>query len=120
MALPFAPAALRRNCCSHTTRHETASERFGFDAVDSRRTENAMTIKELEFRVQQLERVVERLQSRLVHQVGVNPKGRWWRDAAGRFADDPIFDEIVRLGRQYRESLRPERRKSPKQLGKKK
>jgi hypothetical protein len=35
----------------------------------------------------------------------------WWRDDAGRFADDPVFDEIVRLGRQYRESLHPDRRK---------
>jgi hypothetical protein len=30
---------------------------------------------------------------------------------AGRFANDPIFDEMVRLGREYRESLRPGRGK---------
>jgi hypothetical protein len=32
----------------------------------------------------------------------------WWERIAGRFENDPVFDEIVRLGRQYRESLRPE------------
>jgi hypothetical protein len=27
---------------------------------------------------------------------------RWWHDAAGRFENDPVFDEIVRLGRETR------------------
>jgi hypothetical protein len=39
------------------------------------------------------------------------PTGKWWVDHAGRFANDPVFDEIVRLGREYRESLRPKQRK---------
>jgi hypothetical protein len=28
---------------------------------------------------------------------------RWWHDHAGRFENDPAFDEIVRLGRQQRD-----------------
>ena len=40
----------------------------------------------------------------------------WWRQIAGRFANDPVYDEAMRLGRQYRESLRPKskRRKNVK------
>jgi hypothetical protein len=32
-----------------------------------------------------------------------------WRNVAGAFADDPGFAEAMRLGQQYRESLRPKR-----------
>lgn len=32
---------------------------------------------------------------------------RWYAEIAGSFRDDPVFDEIVRLGREYRQSLRP-------------
>jgi len=28
----------------------------------------------------------------------------WWDTIAGSFADDPNFDEVVRLGREWRES----------------
>ncbi len=31
----------------------------------------------------------------------------WWRKIAGRFKDNPEFDEAMRLGREYRQSLRP-------------
>jgi hypothetical protein len=30
----------------------------------------------------------------------------WWHDHAGRFENDPVFDEIVRLGREARKSQR--------------
>lgn len=33
----------------------------------------------------------------------------WYIEGAGRFADDPVFDEIMRLGREYRQSLHPGR-----------
>ncbi len=32
----------------------------------------------------------------------------WYLKHAGRFSDDPEFQEIVRLGREIRESDRPE------------
>jgi hypothetical protein len=31
----------------------------------------------------------------------------WWREIAGSFADDPAFEEAMRLGREWRESFRP-------------
>ncbi len=32
----------------------------------------------------------------------------WWERIVGTFKDDSEYDEAMRLGREYRESLRPE------------
>lgn len=71
-----------------------------------------MTQQEMEKRLTALEEAVSQLQrqgngEQIVH-------SRWWATAAGRFANDPVFDEIVRLGREHRESLRPGTRKGRK------
>lgn len=58
----------------------------------------------LEQRVAQLELDVSQLKVQSVDR----SKEPWWGRIAGRFENDPIFDEIVRLGKEYRESLRPE------------
>jgi hypothetical protein len=63
----------------------------------------------LEKRLQAVEEAVRRLQDQLGAEA--DPRRAWWRDHVGRFKNDPEFDEIVRLGRQYRESLRPKRKK---------
>ncbi|MBE8966097.1 hypothetical protein IQ277_07490 [Nostocales cyanobacterium LEGE 12452] len=31
----------------------------------------------------------------------------WWEQIAGKFADNSAYDEAMRLGREYRDSLRP-------------
>ena len=41
------------------------------------------------------------------------PQRPWWREGAGRFANDPVFDEIVQLGREYRESQHPDHHVRP-------
>ena len=65
-----------------------------------------MSTKELENRVAVLERKLAEVQSHLQSLAGKeghpNPHGPWWKTTAGRFKDDPVFDEIVRLGREYR------------------
>lgn len=74
-----------------------------------------MTLKELESRLVSLEAAVKELQQQLQTRNGVTPPSdaaapqqrHWWRDDAGRFADDPVFEEMVRLGQAYRDSLRP-------------
>jgi hypothetical protein len=43
----------------------------------------------------------------------------WWRATAGSFADDPIYEEAMRLGREYRESLRPKASKKSNSVAKK-
>lgn len=36
-------------------------------------------------------------------------KGAWWQEMFGSFADSEGFDEAVRLGQEYRDSLRPKK-----------
>jgi hypothetical protein len=38
----------------------------------------------------------------------------WWEKITGTFADDPIYAEAMRLGLEYRESLRPKASKREK------
>jgi hypothetical protein len=59
-------------------------------------------IQQLLDRVEKLERDVVALKANSTRDLP------WWERVAGRFENDPTFDEIVRLGREYRESLRPE------------
>ena len=58
----------------------------------------------LQERVRQLELDVSFLKS----QAADRESQPWWERIAGRFENDPVFDEIVRLGREYREAQRPE------------
>jgi hypothetical protein len=55
----------------------------------------------LEKRVEALERELKSLKS------AIQKKSRepWLESLAGTFEDDPIFDEIVKAGRKYRQSL---------------
>ena len=55
-------------------------------------------LSELEARVEQLAREKRTVASEATP---------WWRRVAGRFKDNPEFDEAMRLGREYRQSLRP-------------
>ena len=61
-----------------------------------------MTLVQIEKRVKALEQTV---QGFALAQRPVSRK--WYRTRAGRFADDPVFKEIVKLGRAHRRSLRP-------------
>jgi len=77
-----------------------------------------MTLKELEARVAALEKTVQELQADL----GKSPNGQqpWWISDAGRFANDPVFDEIVRLGKKWRDSQVPDYMKKKKKKAAKK
>jgi len=61
-----------------------------------------MTLVQIERRVKALEQRVARLAKS-----GSKVNRAWYRTHAGRFASDPVFDEIVRLGRAYRKSQKP-------------
>jgi hypothetical protein len=67
---------------------------------------NTMKLKD---RVAFLEAEVARLKERIEG----NSKS-WTDEIAGAFANDPAFEEAMRLGREYRESLRPKLRKAKK------
>ena len=73
-------------------------------------TEIERRLAELEssFR-ERLARLEERV-SQLSEQVAaatVPPETAWWKGIVGVFQDDPEFEAAMRLGRAYRESLRP-------------
>jgi hypothetical protein len=78
-----------------------------------------MTLKELEARLASLEAAIAELRQRSLKQVAPTSAQAWLADA-GVFRDDPEFWEAVRIGREYRESLRPGRKRSAKQASGKK
>jgi hypothetical protein len=63
-----------------------------------------MTSARLEQRVAALEAAVAKLQSKLEER---EPSKPWWEQIAGTIEDDPIYERAMRLGQQYRQSLRP-------------
>ena len=63
----------------------------------SSRSELAQRVTDLEAAVSNLKRQVDEL-------AAVQP---WWEQIVGTFEDDPIYDEAMKLGRHYRQSLRP-------------
>jgi len=70
-----------------------------------------MTLAQLEKRVAKLEREIGALSLQREILNGRTRTGKWYVDHAGMFRGDPVYAEIVRRGRAYRESLRPKRGK---------
>ncbi len=64
--------------------------------------------------LEQLEKRVERLEKLISDQTLPVPRrsAKWWLDNAGAFTSDPGYDQIVRFGRKYRQSLKPKPRKA--------
>jgi hypothetical protein len=60
--------------------------------------------EKLEERVAHLETEVARLKNKVEKDLSSKP---WWEQIAGTFADNSAYDEAMRLGREYRDSLRP-------------
>jgi hypothetical protein len=57
---------------------------------------------EIETRLATLETELKQLKA----DIRADVKKPWWENIVGKFADDPIYDEAMQLGREYRESLR--------------
>lgn len=66
-----------------------------------------MTLSALEKRIAALEEELAALR-RKVEAAGTSIP--WWERIAGTFAHDPVYEEAMKLGRKYRESLRPSKR----------
>jgi hypothetical protein len=60
--------------------------------------------EQLEERVAHLEAEVARLKNKVENDSSFSP---WWEKVAGTFSDNPVYDEAMQLGREYRNSLRP-------------
>ncbi len=64
-----------------------------------------MASETIEARLSALEREIGQIKRLLRSRSG--PAEPWWERIAGVFEDDPVFEQAMQLGRQYRESLRP-------------
>jgi hypothetical protein len=62
-----------------------------------------MSNTEIEKRLADLEAEVALLKSKL-EKNGSKDETPWWKQRIGMFADNPAYDEAMRLGREYRES----------------
>jgi hypothetical protein len=62
------------------------------------------TVTKLEQRVTVLERELRKMRSEwnAFRKASQQP---WWKRLAGRFKNDPLFDEIIAAGNAYRRSL---------------
>ena len=63
----------------------------------------AMSSTEIENRTAVLEAEVASLKSKVEKKNG-NNEISWWKQRIGMFADNPDYDEAMRLGQEYRES----------------
>ena len=71
----------------------------------AREEKSHMAVQEVEVRVTALEAEVTELRQKL--EAVASPPGPWWQEIYGTFANDPLYEEAMRLGREYRESLGP-------------
>ena len=65
-----------------------------------------MATVSLEERVAALEVAVARLSCERL--TAAEAKQPWWAEIWGTFKNDPHYEEAMRLGHEYRESLRPQ------------
>ncbi len=63
-----------------------------------------MATSELELRVSALEKELAKLKDKLVKDGTLELP--WWEQISGTFANDPDFEEAMRIGREYRKNLR--------------
>ena len=63
-----------------------------------------MSNTELETRIKTLESEIAVLKEKF--KKIEKSESPWWEQIAGTFADDPIYEEAMRLGREYRLSQR--------------
>ena len=62
---------------------------------------------DIEKRVEALEQEMKQLTERIADTQSKSPRAKDWRRTVGAFAADPCYDDIVRLGREYRDRDRP-------------
>lgn len=65
-----------------------------------------MNQQELENRITNLEAIVSELQKQIGKPAA--DEKPWWEKISGTFANDPDYDEAMRLGREYRKNTKIE------------
>lgn len=67
------------------------------------------TITDLAERVSVLERELRKIKTSLKKEAKTQEP--WWEQQAGRFKNDPLFDQIIAAGQAYRRAKTPRTRK---------
>ena len=62
-----------------------------------------MAVETLEERLTAVEQELAEVKRQLLTRT-VNSLVPWWEQQVGKFADDPLYEEAMRLGRAWRES----------------
>lgn len=65
-----------------------------------------MKAKNLEQRLSDLEHEVAALREQILTLSPVKP---WWERIAGTFENDPVYEQAMKLGREYRLAQKPNR-----------
>ncbi|MBW4608217.1 MAG: hypothetical protein KME22_13600 [Hassallia sp. WJT32-NPBG1] len=61
----------------------------------------------MEEHIKNIESTLEAEATQLESETEIDSSSRpWWEQIAGTFADNSVYDEAMRLGREYRNSLR--------------
>jgi hypothetical protein len=67
-----------------------------------------MTIQTLGLSVEERLAAIEAAVADLQKQAAVDSSRNWLEQITGSFKDDPVFEEMLRYGREYRESDYPD------------
>ncbi len=68
-----------------------------------------MSSSALEKRVAALEEELARLRRKIETAETARP---WWESIAGTFEKDPVYEQAMKMGRAYRKSLNPTRKRN--------
>lgn len=76
--------------------------------VTQLRAFSSLILFKIEEYIKKTETTLEAEPTRLENKTEIDSSSRpWWEQIAGTFADNSVYDEAMRLGREYRDSLRP-------------
>jgi hypothetical protein len=89
-----------------TNKTTRSTSRVTGTPVRGKSSSNQDASAQLALRVAKLEEELAQFRLDLKEVAG----GPWWDRVSGTFANDPAFEEAMRLGREWRESFRPKMR----------
>lgn len=99
-----------KNAISVSTRDVTEYFENGLELsnlVTQLRAYSSLIVLKIEEHVKNTQSTLEVEDTELESQTEINlPSSPWWEKISGTFADNSVYDEAMRLGRKYRDSLR--------------
>jgi hypothetical protein len=100
-----------RNAISVSARDVTEYFDYGLELsklVTQLRAYSSLIVLKVEEHIKNAESTLKAEATQLKNKVEIDLSSRpWWEQIAGTFADNSVYDEAMRLGREYRGSLRP-------------